>query len=128
MINDDSCLSTIGYDCSKCSVAENMILIERGDNFATKSSNIPTLTCGSLCDKSITWSDFVVNVNNYGSGKYARIYSEGSSPEVSVSVSESKILIELENGKAWLLFSEPQDRNFYLYQSPFSGTWGASIQ
>ena len=65
------------------------------------SSDVPTLDSGSSGDKSVTWSDFVVSMDNNGSFEYETISSEGSTTEGSVGVSESKIPVELENGKPW---------------------------
>ena len=101
VIVDDGCLSNVGTDGSECSVGENTILSETGDASATESSDVPTLDSGSSRDKSVTWSNFVVSVDNNGSIEYERMSSEGGTTEGSVGVSESKIPVELENGKAW---------------------------
>ena len=86
-----------------------------GDASATESSNVPTLDSRSSGDKSVTWSNFVASVENDGSIEYERMSSEGGTAEGSVGVSESKILMELENGKAWQPSGEPWDCDFNLY-------------
>ena len=53
--------------------------------------------------------------------------SEGGNPEGLVGVSESKILVELENGKAWQPSSEHWDWDFYFYQRAFLRTWDAGM-
>ena len=103
----NGCLSTVDYDGYKYSVGKNTVLSETGDASATESSNVPTLDSGSSIDKSVTWSDFVVSVDNDGSIAYERMSSEGGTAEGSVGVSKSKILVELEHGKAWQPSSEP---------------------
>ena len=45
-----------------------------------------------------------------------------------VGISESELLLELQNGKVWQLPSEAQYCDFYLYERALPGTWGASIQ
>ena len=89
---------------------------------AIKSSDVPMLDSGSSCNESITWFDFVVIVDNDGSIKHERMSSEGGNVEGSLGVSKSKILMELENGKAWQPYSEPWDCDFDLYQRAFPGT------
>ena len=101
VIVDDGCLLTVGNDGSKCPVDENTILSETGDASATESSNVLTLDSRSSGYKSVTWSDFVVSVDNDGYIEYERISSDGGTAEGLVGVSESMIPVELENGKAW---------------------------
>ena len=125
VIINDSCLSTLSNDDSACSVGVNSILSETGDTSATESSNFPELDSKSPHNKSMTWSDFVVSVDNDASIEHQRMSSEGGTTEASVGFSESNIPVELENGKAWQPFSEPWDCDFYLYQRAFPGTWGA---
>ena len=48
--------------------------------------------------------------------------SEGGTAEGSVGVFESKISVELANGKVWQPSGEPWDCDFYLYQRGFPGT------
>ena len=119
---------TVGNDGSECSVSKNTILSDRGDASGTESSNVPMLDSGSSGDKSVTWSDSVVSMANDRSIDYERMSSQGGTAEGLVGVSESKIPLELENGKAWQPSSEPRDCDFYLYQRAFPGTWGASLQ
>ena len=128
IIVDDSCLSTVGNDRSECSVGENTILSDTGDVSASEFSNVSSLDSGSSGNKSVTWSDFVVSIDNDRLIEYKRIPSEAATAEGSVGVSESKILVELENGKAGQPSSEPWDGDFYLYQRAFPGTRGAGMQ
>ena len=128
VIIDDGCLSTVGNDGSDCYVGQNSILRETGDMHATESSNVPTLDSGSCSNKSITWSDFMVSVDNDGSIECERMFSEGGTAEASVGVSESKILVELENRKAWQPLVVSQDCDLYLHQRAFPRTWGAGMQ
>ena len=95
----DGCLSTVGNNGSKCSVGKNTILSETGHMSATESSNVPMLDSESSTDKSMTWSDFVVSINNHRSIEYERMSSEDGTAEDSVRVSESMIPVELENRK-----------------------------
>ena len=106
-IKADSCLWTVGNDGYKCSLGKNTILSETGDASMPVSSNVATLDCGSSGDKSITWSDFVVSMNNDIAIGYARISIEGGTASSLVGVSESKLPVELESGKAWQASSEP---------------------
>ena len=122
VIRDDSCLLTVGNDGSECSVSENTILIETRDASATESVNIPTLNSVSFRDKSTTWFDLVVSIDNNESVKYERMSSEGSTADGSVGVSKSKILLELENEKAWQPSIELWNCDFYLYQRAFPKT------
>ena len=128
VIVDDSCLSTVGNNSSSCSVSENTILSEIGDVSVTESSDVPILNFGSFGDKIVTWSNFVVSVDNHASIECEKMSSESGTAEGSVSVSKSKISVELENGKAWQPSSEPWDSDLYLYQRAFPGTWGAGMQ
>ena len=100
VIVDDGYLSTVANDGYECCVGENTILSETGDVSVTESSNFSTLEYGPSSDKSLTCSDLVVSVDNDGSIEYARISSKAGTFEGSVDVSESKITVELENGKA----------------------------
>ena len=122
VIVDDGCLSTVGNDGSKCSVGKHMVLNETGYASATESSNVPTLDSGSSSYTSVTWSDFVVSVDNDRSIECERMTSEASTTEGSVGVSESKISGELENGMLWQPSSEPWDCDFFLYHRAFPGT------
>ena len=115
VIKDHSYLSTVGNDGSGCSVSKNTIPSETREASATESSSVPALNTGSSGDKSVTWSDFVVSVDKDRSIDYERMSSESGTAEGLVVVSESKILVELENGKAWQPSSEPWDCDFYLY-------------
>ena len=128
VIVDDSCLLPVGNDCSECSVGVNTILSETIDMSGTVCSDVPLRDSGSSGSKSITWSDFVVSVDNDGSIEYERMSAEGDTAPGSVGVSKSKILVELENGKAWQPSSKPWDCTLYLYQRAFPGTKGAGIQ
>ena len=96
---NDCCLLTVGNDGSMCSVSENTALSETGDVSASASSNVPILDSGAFCNKSATGSDFVVSVGNDRSIEYERISLEVGTAEGVVGVSESKILVELENGE-----------------------------
>ena len=106
---------TVGNDGSECSVSENTVLSQTENTSVTDSSDVPTLDSESSSSKSVTWSDFVVSVDNDVSIEYERMSSEGGTAEGSVGVSESKILVELENGKGWQLYDDPWDCDFYLY-------------
>ena len=75
VIVDDCCLSIVSNDGSECSVNENMILMETEDASVTESSNVPTLNSGSSGIQSVTWSDFVVSMDNHGSIGYKRMSS-----------------------------------------------------
>ena len=99
VIVHDGCLLTTGNDSSECSIGENTIVSETGDMPATESSDVPTLDSESFDYKSVTWSDFVVSVDNNESIEYKRMSSEAGTAEGSVGVSESKIPVELENRK-----------------------------
>ena len=80
-------------------MGKNTIPRDRGDPSATKTSNVLMLNSGSSNDESMTWSDFVVSINNHRSIEYERMSSEDGTAEDSVRVSESMILVELENRK-----------------------------
>ena len=54
VITDDSCLSMVGNYSSECSVDQNTILGETGDESITESSNITTLDSGFSSDNSVT--------------------------------------------------------------------------
>ena len=95
----NSCLSTIGNDGFECSVGKNSILTETGDTSTTKSSDIPGLDSGSSSNKIVTWSEFVVSIDSACIIKYDGMSSEGGTAEGLVSVSKSKMPVELENGK-----------------------------
>ena len=62
---------------------------------------------GSSSDKRMTWSDFVVSVNNDRSIEYEKMSSEVGTAEGLVGVFESKILVKLENVKAWQPAGDP---------------------
>ena len=62
---DDSGLSTIGNDGCKCSVVENTILSQTEDMYVTKSSDVLMLDSESSGNKSPTWSDFVISMDNH---------------------------------------------------------------
>ena len=128
VIKDDSCRLTVSNDGSWCSVGKMTALSETGDAYTTESSDVPTLDSVSPGNISVTSSDFVVSVYKDRSIDYERISSELGTTEGSVSVLESKIPVELENGKAWQHSAEPWDSDFYLDQRTFPGTWGASMQ
>ena len=115
LIVDDSSLSTVGNDSSEYSVGNNTILSETGDVSVTESSDVSTLDSGSPGDKSVTWSNFVVTMDNDESIEYERMSSEAGTAESLVGVSESKIPVELENGKAWQHSCEPWDCDFYFH-------------
>ena len=66
----------------------------------TECSDVLTLDSGSSGNKSITWSACVVSVDNNRAIKYERMTLEGSTTEGSLGVSDSKIPVKLENGKA----------------------------
>ena len=107
VIVDNGCQSTVGNDCYKCSVGENTILSETRDESATEAHDVPTVDSGSSSYKSVTWSDFMVRLDNDGSIESERMSSEGGTTEGSVDVSKFKILVELENGKARQPSGEP---------------------
>ena len=100
VIKYDSCSSTVSNDSSEYSVGENNMLCETGETSATESSNIPMLDSGFFGNKSVTWFDFVGGMDKDGSLEYYRMSAESGTAEGSVSVSDSKILVYLENGKA----------------------------
>ena len=104
------------------------MLSETGDMSVTESSYVLMLDFGSSSDKHVTWSDFIVSVDNDGTINYRRMSLEGGTAEGSVGVSEFKILVELENRKLWQPSDAPWDCDFYLHQRAFPGTWGASMQ
>ena len=56
---------------------------------------------GSSSDKTMTWYDFVVTMDNDGSIEYKRISSESDNAEGSVGIFETKIILEFENEKGW---------------------------
>ena len=87
----------------------------------TKSANVLTQDSGSSRDKCVTWSHYLVSMDSDRSIEYKRMTSEGSTAERSVGVSESQILVELENRKVWQSFGEPWEYDFYLYLRPFPG-------
>ena len=76
------------------------MLSEAGDVSATETSDIPILDSGYCRDKSITWSDFVVSVDSDRAIEYQRWSSEVGATTDLVGVFNSKIPMELENGKA----------------------------
>ena len=115
VIKDNSCLSTIGNNGSECSVGKNTILTRIGDTSITESSYVPTLESETSTDKSLPWSNFVVSMDNDDMITHERISSEGGTVKGSVSVSESKIPVKLENRKAWQSSSEPWDCDVYLH-------------
>ena len=119
---------TVGNDGSECSVSENTVLSQTENTSVTDSSDVPTLDSESSSSKSVTWSDFVVSVDNDVSIEYERMSSEGGIVEGSVGVSESVIPVELENGKAWQPSCELWNCDFFLHQRAFAGTWGAGMQ
>ena len=73
----------------------------------TLSSDMPMLDCGSSGDKSVTWSDSVISVDNDGIIEYQAMSLEGGTGEGSVGVSESKIRVQFENRKTWQHSSQP---------------------
>ena len=76
----------------------------------------------------MTWSDFLVSVDNERSVEYVRMSSEGGIAEGLVGVWKSKIPMELENENVWQPSGKPWDCDFYLYESAFPSTWRASRQ
>ena len=78
---------TVGIDAYECSVSESTVLSETGDASVTESSTVSMLNSGSFADKSVTWPDFVVSVDNDGSIEYERMSSIGGTTEGSVGVS-----------------------------------------
>ena len=54
-------------------------------------------------------------MDNDGSIEHDRMFSEAGIAEGSVGVSEPKIPLELENGKAWQPSGEPWECDFYHY-------------
>ena len=78
VVKDVSCLLTVKNDRFECSVGENPILSETGDASITVSSDVLTLDSGSSDNKSETWSDFVICVDNNGSIEDERMSSEGA--------------------------------------------------
>ena len=58
------------------------------------------LYAGSAADKHGIGSDFIINVNDKGAIAYYRISSQVGTATVLVGVSQSKIPIQVENGKA----------------------------
>ena len=107
VIVDAGRLLPVSNHSCECSVGENPILRETEDASGTEASDVPMLDSGSSGDKSVIWSDFVVSLDNDGSIEYERMSSEPGTAEGSVGVSKSKILVELEHGKAWQPSSEP---------------------
>ena len=83
---------------------------------------------GSSVDKSVTWSHFVVSVDNDGSIVYERMSLESGPAEGSVGISKSKAPVQFENGKEQQSSYEPQDCNFDLYHRAFPATWGAVME
>ena len=81
-------------------MCEETRLSEIGDTSATESSDILTLDSGSSSNKSVICFDLVVSVDSDGLIEYSRMSSEVHTTDDSVGVSESKILVELENRKA----------------------------
>ena len=81
----------------------------------TEFSDVLTLDSESCSDKSVTWSNFVVSVDNNRSIEYQRISSEDSTAEGSAGICKSKIPMELENRKVWQSSNEHRDCNFYLH-------------
>ena len=57
------------------------------------------ISCNTYYNKHVTWSGFMVSMDNNWSIEYERMSSEYSTAEGSVGVSKSKILVKLENGK-----------------------------
>ena len=103
-------------------MGQNTMLSETGDESVTESSDVSTLQCGSSHDISMTCFKFVVSVDIDGTIEHERMSLEGGTAEGSVSVGESKIPVELQNGKGWQHCGEPSDYNFYLYQMAFPRT------
>ena len=101
VIVDNGCASAFSNDGSQCSVGENTTLSETEDASVTESSNVLTLDAVSSDNTSMTWSKFVVSVEQDGSIEYDRISSEGGTAKDSVGVSEFEISVELENRKVW---------------------------
>ena len=75
-ITDDSCLFPIGDNATEFSVGENTILSETGDASISESSDVPTLDSASVGHKSVTWSDFMITMDNDGSIHYERMPSK----------------------------------------------------
>ena len=65
-IKHNSCLSTMGNDGSVCTVCENNILSEIEYALAPESSMVTRLDSVSFSNPSVTWSDFVVRMDNNG--------------------------------------------------------------
>ena len=72
-----------------------------GDVSATENSDIRALDSGSCDNVCEPWSNFVVILDHDGSLEYETMSSGSVSSEGSVSVSGSKIPVELENRGAW---------------------------
>ena len=71
----------------------------------TPTSDVSTLDSLSSRNKSVTGSTFAVSMDREGFIEYERMSVEDDSTEGSVAVSQSKILMELENGKLWQSFN-----------------------
>ena len=128
VIIDDGWLLTLVNNGSVYSVGENIVLSMTEDTSATESPDGPTLDSRSSVDKSLSWFDFVVSMDNDGSIECKRISSDGGTAEGLLGVVESKIPVELENGKVWQPSVESGDGDFYLHQRAFPRAWGAGMQ
>ena len=76
---------------------------------------MPTLDSVSFLDTSVTWFDFVISLDTDGSIQYQRMSLETGTAESWVSVSKSKIPVELENRKVWQPSSKPCDCTLFLF-------------
>ena len=122
VITNDCCQSTVSLDGSECAIGENTLLSTTADTSVTESSDVPMLDSGSSDNKNVSYSDFVVHVDNDGSVEYERMSSEGATATGSVGVSQSTILLEFDNRKTWQPSGVPWDCDFYLYQKAFPRT------
>ena len=89
VIVDNGYLSTVGNDVYECSISKNPILSKRYNESAIDSFDVCILDSVSFCNKSVTWSDVVVSMDNNGCIEYGRISSDSGTAKGSVGICES---------------------------------------
>ena len=97
VILDGGGLFTVANNSSAGSVCENTVFSKTGDISAIESLIVPKVDLGSSCNKSVTWLDFVVSVDNNGSIKYQWMSLKGGTTQGVVGVTKSENLVELQN-------------------------------
>ena len=101
LIIEYGCLFTVGNDGHQCSVGKNTIVSETGDESTTDSYNDFTLYSVSFSNQSVTQADFVVSIDSVELIADDKMSTKVATAKGLVAASESKIPVELENGKVW---------------------------